>query len=107
MVESRRTSPAVGDGLGGRLAVDVHEHRILLRWIERRRLDEVSVDRDSSPSVHFEELDRRIEQRRDLLFGSGAVASRSNDFVIWQGHELAKTWSCEGRKSVKGVLPVR
>ncbi len=107
MVESRRTAPAVGDGLGGRLAVDVHEHRILLRWIERRRLDEVSVDRDAFPSVHFEELDRRIEQRRDLRFGSGAVASRSNDFVIWQGHELAQTWIVEAGEAVKGELAVR
>ena len=65
MEEHRAALPVIGDGLSGRLAVDVDDDRIASRGSKMRRLEHPAVEHDAVADVDREELDRAGEHRRE------------------------------------------
>ena len=89
------------------LAVDVDEDGIPFRGVEVGRLEHVAVDLHTVPGVHLEVLDRRLEQRGDLLLQCGVVVDQGDPLVLGQRDELADARVVESRVPVSRESSVR
>ena len=88
MEQAGFAGPLFDDGQAGRLAVDVHQHRILLRRVEVARLDHPSVEFDVVGDFHFEEV--RLGGVNGLgFFGELVIVfQRSQRLVVGKADDL-------------------
>jgi hypothetical protein len=86
--------------LSGRLAIDVHEHRILLRRIKIAWLDHPRIHHHAAADVELEELGRPHDERLDPGGSSGVVLHDAHAPVFRQLHQVSD------RRLVKGGISV-
>ncbi len=107
MEQQLRAAPRIVDRLPRRLAVDVRDERILLRRVERRRLQHVAIELHALADVDAEELRRRIEQRLHLGDHRGRIGQRAHRLVARQLDHLRQRRLLELRVGVERQLAVR
>ena len=91
-----RAAPVVQHGLSGRLAIDIHQHRILLRGIKIARLDHPGVHHHAAADVELEELGGPREEWLEPGGQSGVVLQHADAPVFRQLHQIGHRRLVEG-----------
>ena len=104
MVLGVNSAPCVENRLRVRLTIDVHEHRVLLRWIKFRRFHHPRIHDNVVAEIELKELRRLAIEGLCLLVQVYIRFKHADNAMIGHLEQLNDRWRIEPRIGVECPL---